>query len=164
MSRTGRLPSRTRVMTGLRRSVAVLIAGVLTLTLTGSSGAVQPAATVASPSPLAVVAAPAASQAPSSTVVPASPAPPSLAPSPSPTPATATVGTPNVGRPPHPLPIARLQARLDTIRAKYQVPGVSVTIVWPDGRSWTGVSGYADVGHRVKVVAGTAFSIGSVSK
>ena len=41
---------------------------------------------------------------------------------------------------------------------------MSATIVWPDGRSWTGVSGYADVGHRVKVVAGTAFSIGSVSK
>lgn len=167
MSRTGRLPSRTRVMTGLRRSVAVLIAGVLTLTLTGSSGAVQPAAAVASPSPVAVVAAPSAPSAPSappSAAAPASPAPPSLPPAPSPTPATATVGTPNVGRPPHPLPIARLQARLDTIRAKYMVPGVSVTIVWPDGRSWTGVSGFADIGHRIKVVSGTAFSIGSVSK
>jgi D-alanyl-D-alanine carboxypeptidase len=166
MSRTGRLPSRARVMTGLRRSVAVLIAGVLTLTLTGSSGAVQPAAAVASPSPIAVVATPGApSAAPASTAAPASPGP-TMAPlpTPSPTPATATVGTPNIGRPLDPLPIARLQARLDSIRAKYKVPGVSITIVWPDGRSWTGVSGYADLGHRVKVVSGTAFSIGSVSK
>jgi D-alanyl-D-alanine carboxypeptidase len=166
MSRTGRLPSRARVMTGLRRFVAVLIAGVLTLTLTGSSGAVQPAAAVASPSPVAVVATPAAPSAAPPSAAPAdSPAPTSPPlPTPSPTPATANVGTPNVGRPLDPLPTARLQARLDEIRAKYRVPGVSITIVWPDGRSWTGVSGYADIGHRVKVVSGTAFSIGSVSK
>ncbi|HEX7473200.1 MAG TPA: serine hydrolase domain-containing protein, partial [Candidatus Limnocylindrales bacterium] len=60
--------------------------------------------------------------------------------------------------------MAKLQARLDAIRAKYRLPGVSATIIWPDGRVWTGASGYANVGHRVKVVAGTAFSIGSVSK
>ena len=63
-----------------------------------------------------------------------------------------------------PIPEVALQARLDAIRIKYRLPGVSATIIWPDGRAWTGVSGWADVGHRVKVVPGTAFSIGSVSK
>jgi D-alanyl-D-alanine carboxypeptidase len=93
------------------------------------------------------------------------PAAPASTPAPS---ATAPLGAPNVRpRPnlgPPPLPVAQLQARLKAIRAKYALPGVSVTIIWPDGRTWTGVSGWADVAHKVKIVPGTAFSIGSVSK
>jgi D-alanyl-D-alanine carboxypeptidase len=65
---------------------------------------------------------------------------------------------------PTPLPIAELQARLDELRVENHVPGVSVTIIWPDGRKWTGVSGWADLAQRIPVVPGTAFSIGSVSK
>ena len=62
------------------------------------------------------------------------------------------------------IPAAALQARLDAIRLKYRLPGVSATIIWPDGTTWTGVSGWADIAHKVKVVPGTAFSIGSISK
>ena len=35
---------------------------------------------------------------------------------------------------------------LDRIRAKLGIPGVSATVVLPDGTAWTGVSGLADVG------------------
>ena len=65
---------------------------------------------------------------------------------------------------PQPIPALALQTRLDQIRSKYQVPGVSVTIIWPDGRVWTGVSGVADLKTKRPVVAGTAFAVGSVSK
>ncbi len=43
-------------------------------------------------------------------------------------------------------------------------PGLSVTIRWPDGRSWTGVAGYADVRHRTLVTPDTAFAVASMSK
>ena len=90
-------------------------------------------------------------------------------PTPTPIPSgTAPLGAPNIRQPatlgPPPLPVAQLQARLKSIRAKYNLPGVSATIIWPDGRTWTGVSGWADVAHKVKIVPGTAFSVGSVSK
>ncbi|HYC07869.1 MAG TPA: serine hydrolase domain-containing protein [Candidatus Binatia bacterium] len=62
------------------------------------------------------------------------------------------------------MPAARLQARLDAIRAKYRIPGVSATIIWPDGTTWTGVSGLANVATKAPVVPGTAFSIGSITK
>ena len=47
---------------------------------------------------------------------------------------------------------------------QFHVPGVSATIIWPDGRSWSGVNGWADVKGHVPVAATTAFSVGSVSK
>jgi D-alanyl-D-alanine carboxypeptidase len=63
-----------------------------------------------------------------------------------------------------PIPAAALQTRLAALRKRYSAPGVSVTILWPDGRRWTGVSGWANLRTRVPVSGGTAFSIGSVSK
>jgi D-alanyl-D-alanine carboxypeptidase len=62
------------------------------------------------------------------------------------------------------LPSAVLQARLTELRKAYSTPGVSVTIIWPDGRSWTGVSGWANVRTRMPVYSGTAFSVASVTK
>lgn len=88
-------------------------------------------------------------------------------PSASPVPTTNPTSTPPTPTPtpaPTPIPAAALQARLNALRVQYHVPGVSVTIIWPDGRSWVGVNGWADVRRRVPVVAGTAFSVGSVSK
>ena len=76
------------------------------------------------------------------------------------TPTPAPVPTPA----PTSIPAASLQARLDALRLQYHVPGVSVTIIWPDGRTWIGVKGWADVGRHVPVVTGTAFAVGSVSK
>jgi len=90
---------------------------------------------------------PSASQAPT-----ARPTAPPPSPSPIPPPAQT------------PIPAAALQARLNAIRVQYHVPGVSATIIWPDGRSWTGVNGWADVKQHVPVAPTTAFSVGSVSK
>lgn len=97
----------------------------------------------------AVLAAAGPSASPAPTARPTAPPP-----SPSPTPPPAQT----------PIPAAALQARLNAIRVQYHVPGVSATIIWPDGRSWTGVNGWADVKQHVPVAPTTAFSVGSVSK
>jgi D-alanyl-D-alanine carboxypeptidase len=53
---------------------------------------------------------------------------------------------------------------LDHQRLRLAIPGASVTILFPDGTSWTGVSGLADVAAKTPVTAGTAFAYASVSK
>lgn len=58
----------------------------------------------------------------------------------------------------------RLQAELDTTRVRLGIPGVSVTVLLPDGTSWTGTSGLADVGGSRAVTPDTAFAVGSISK
>ncbi len=57
-----------------------------------------------------------------------------------------------------------LQARLDQLRERYGIPGVSVTILFPDGSVWLGVSGDADVAEGTPVTPSTSFAIASVSK
>lgn len=57
-----------------------------------------------------------------------------------------------------------LQKRLDQLRERYGVPGISVTILFPDGSSWVGVGGAADVAANVPVTTVTSFAIASVSK
>lgn len=57
-----------------------------------------------------------------------------------------------------------LQKRLDGIRRKYAIPGVSVAITFPDGATWVGTSGVADVARDVPVTPDTAFAIASVTK
>ena len=57
-----------------------------------------------------------------------------------------------------------LQTRLDRLRERYGVPGISATILFPDGSSWLGVSGLADVATRRAVTPSTSFAIASVSK
>ncbi|MEX1171996.1 MAG: serine hydrolase domain-containing protein [Chloroflexota bacterium] len=57
-----------------------------------------------------------------------------------------------------------LKVRLDGIRAKYGIPGVSVTIIFPDGSQWFGAAGLADVGAGVPVTHETAFAVASISK
>ena len=57
-----------------------------------------------------------------------------------------------------------LQSRLDQLRERYGIPGISVAIVMPDGSTWVGVSGLADVGARLPVTPTTSFAIASVSK
>ncbi len=65
---------------------------------------------------------------------------------------------------PSPIPTDRLQATLDRLVRKLGIPGASVTILWPDGRSWTGTSGLADVATQRPVTAQTEFGIASMSK
>ena len=92
---------------------------------------------------------------------------PTASPTPDPTPAVPVV----VVHPPRPAPPSltaatrrELQLRLDGIRTKYALPGISATIILSDGTSWVGTSGLADVAAEVPVRPETAFAIASVSK
>jgi D-alanyl-D-alanine carboxypeptidase len=107
---------------------------------------------------------------PSVTGTPGTPlatATPSIVPSPGP-----QAGSPPVVEPPQSITRPRLapqtrlalQARLDRLRERYAIPGVSVAIVLPDGSTWSGVSGLADVSDKVVVTRSTSFAIASVSK
>jgi D-alanyl-D-alanine carboxypeptidase len=62
------------------------------------------------------------------------------------------------------IPADRLQRKLDALRQKLGIPGVSVAIVWDDGRQWLGASGWADVKRKEPMTTGTAFALASVSK
>ncbi len=65
----------------------------------------------------------------------------------------------------HPIAVrARLQVALDEERARLGIPGVSVTVIFPDGSTWTGTSGRADVAGNKDVKPDTAFALASVSK
>lgn len=162
-----------------RRTVATILAALLTLVVALGAGLAsgvvtvpgwgpQPTATIpgggVSAAPTTTAAAgPSASlatAAPPSTDMPsASPVPPTpVLPSSSPTPMASSLPTPT------PLPAARLQKSLDAARSKAGIPGVSVTILWPDGRSWTGVSGLANVATGQWVTPDTEFAIASMSK
>ena len=58
----------------------------------------------------------------------------------------------------------RLQAELDRVRAALAIPGASVAITFPDGWTWTGSSGLADIAARTPVTPDTAFAFASISK
>jgi CubicO group peptidase (beta-lactamase class C family) len=59
---------------------------------------------------------------------------------------------------------AALDARLERLRAKYGVPGISASIVFADGSVWHGAAGMADVAAKRRVTDDTAFPVASVSK
>jgi D-alanyl-D-alanine carboxypeptidase len=58
----------------------------------------------------------------------------------------------------------KLQSRLNKLRSKYAIPGVSVTIILGDGSTWTGTSGLSNVRKKTPVKEDTAFALASVSK
>ncbi|HYM83351.1 MAG TPA: serine hydrolase domain-containing protein [Candidatus Dormibacteraeota bacterium] len=132
--------------------VAVLVlaigtaAGLGPLASTGSSGTAPSAdASPSSPAPSGSSGATASpTGAPSASVT----APP--APMPSPT--------------APPLPVAKLQSALDAWRTASATPGVSVTIRWADGRSWTGTASVADAAHATPMTPDTAFCLASITK
>lgn len=109
------------------------------------------------------------------------PGPPSAQPALSPSgPTTATHGPsvgPGVGGPVNAIPALRhgsasatpllraaLDARLERLRAKYGIPGISASILFADGSVWHGAAGLADVVAKREVTDETAFPIASVSK
>lgn len=139
-------PSRGASRRALGCRLATSLGLGLALLATGIGHAVGPGGSLRGLTGGAVVAAAGPSASPAVTAGPT----PSPAPTPSPVPT--------------PIPAGALQARLNAIRVQYHVPGVSATIIWPDGRSWTGVNGWADVKQHVPVAPTTAFSAGSVSK
>jgi D-alanyl-D-alanine carboxypeptidase len=63
-----------------------------------------------------------------------------------------------------PLLIAALDARLERLRAKYGIPGISASILFADGSAWHGAAGLADVVAKRAVTDDTAFPVASVSK
>jgi D-alanyl-D-alanine carboxypeptidase len=63
-----------------------------------------------------------------------------------------------------PLLLAALDTRLERLRAKYGIPGISASILFADGSAWHGAAGLADVIAKRKVTDETAFPVASVSK
>jgi Beta-lactamase class C and other penicillin binding proteins len=59
---------------------------------------------------------------------------------------------------------AVLDARLERLRAKYGMPGISAAILFADGSIWRGTAGLADVAARRPVTSDTVFSVASISK
>ena len=58
----------------------------------------------------------------------------------------------------------RLQAVLEKGRVDLAAPGLSASILFPDGRLWTGVAGVADLATSRPLTPQTPFPIASVSK
>ena len=162
-----------RTPAGIGALVVVALAGVIAvgsivIGASGSAGGVAAASPSASTTAAAMV-----SEAPSgsptaapSTSPTASPVPdptPSAAPAPSASPAPSPSGPPSVSST-EGVPAKALQAKLDRIRKKLQIPGTSVAILWDDGRRWLGASGLRDVAAGDPMTTGTAFALASVSK
>jgi len=150
------------------RVAAALIAGLAGVALL-AAGIVQTTGGLAGTAIASV--GPGASRVPGSSPLAASAVPsiapsPSTAPSPSPSPAVlpGASGGPTLAELEAAALRARLQATLDRVRARLAIPGVSVTILFPDGSSWTGVSGLADIATLTPVKPTTAFAFASMSK
>jgi D-alanyl-D-alanine carboxypeptidase len=60
--------------------------------------------------------------------------------------------------------VSALQRRVERWQTRRHLPALSVAIIFPDGTTWTGSSGYADLATRTPVGDDTAFAIASVSK
>lgn len=63
-----------------------------------------------------------------------------------------------------PVPAKKLQKAINDFRSKTGIPGVSVAILWDDGRSWVGASGRADIAAERAMTTDTGFAFASVSK
>jgi D-alanyl-D-alanine carboxypeptidase len=59
---------------------------------------------------------------------------------------------------------AKLDRALARAKASLVLPGVEATVLFPDGSSWTGSLGMADVAEKRKVRDSTPFAIASVTK
>jgi D-alanyl-D-alanine carboxypeptidase len=171
-----RLSGFARTPAGIGMLAVVALAGVLAVGsiaggASGSAGQVaasSPSApTPSAASPGSPTAAPtgsptaAPSPAPTSTLAPTPT--PSAAPTPTSAPAPSPSGSPSISSTGG-VPAKALQARLDKLRKKLQIPGASVAILWDDGRRWLGASGMRDVAAGDPVTTGTAFALASVSK
>jgi CubicO group peptidase (beta-lactamase class C family) len=57
-----------------------------------------------------------------------------------------------------------LQRRLDRLRVRDGIPGISAAILFPDGTTWLGTSGLANIQTGEEVDPTTAFAVASISK
>src|SRR6188508_2018731 len=150
---------------GVRRAIlllplgAALIAGVALGPAAAATPTPTPTATPSEPAGVDPI--------PSVPVTPSVSPSPTVAPSPGP-----QAGSPPVAEPPvsitrprlAPMTRLALQTRLDRLRERYGIPGISVAIMLPDGAMWSGTSGFADVADKTPVTRSTSFAIASVSK
>lgn len=60
--------------------------------------------------------------------------------------------------------LAQLDVLLGSLRVQHGLPGVSATIIFPDGSTWTATSGMADVRGGTPVTEDTAFALASITK
>jgi D-alanyl-D-alanine carboxypeptidase len=97
---------------------------------------------------------------------PSAPLPtPAATPSATPRPSAAASASPAPGPGQDPAALAaRLDARLAQLRKAAAIPGVSVAIVWDDGRRWLGAAGRADIAAKEPMTTRTALALASVSK
>ena len=123
------------------------------------------------PSPAPSIVGPSASTGPSPTTI----SPPRISPSPGTAATRAPARSPGAPSSPTastlhrpasatPLLVADLDTRLERLRAKYGIPGISASILFADGAAWHGAAGLADVVAKRKVTDETAFPVASVSK
>jgi D-alanyl-D-alanine carboxypeptidase len=144
-------------------AVAVLLAAAIGGGALGLGAGLEPTGTppasvTSLPGSQAADASPSTSLTPRASSSPASPgasdaSSPAVAPpppSPSPTPAT--------------VPSERLLAKLQAMALRASLPGVSVAIVWDDGRTWVGTAGQADVASHRPVTPDSGFALASISK
>jgi D-alanyl-D-alanine carboxypeptidase len=133
--------------------------GALVSPAAGSSVAPRSTSpTTRSPTPTTSAEAPTTSaKAPTTSTEPTSAAPPSAAP-PSAAPPSAAPPSATLAR------RLALDERLERLRWRAGIPGVSVAIIFPDGTTWLGQSGLADVDAGTPVSADTAFAVASITK
>jgi D-alanyl-D-alanine carboxypeptidase len=142
--------------------VAAFVAGATLAFVSAPAAAPSRVTALSSAPPNATATATLPAPDPSASRGQASAAPPAL----SPTPAPPTSAPPT----PSPTPLtpdqrnALLLAELETYRTTEAIPGIAATVDFPDGTSWTGVSGLADVSTKRPVSPSTAFAVASVSK
>lgn len=136
------------------------------------SASPSPSASAGSPAPTATPTSATAAPTAAPTLAPPNPfaSPPAIPPASSDPGTVPPVDGPPDASPPYPVPrltpdtrIA-LQARLDQLRERYGIPGISVSILFPDGSRWIGTSGLADVATGEPVTASTGFAIASITK
>ncbi len=101
---------------------------------------------------------------------------PTLGPTPEPTASPTALATPSPTPSPTPEPTpapeptvppkvaAKLDRALARAKSSLLLPGVEATVLFPDGSSWTGSLGLADVATRRPVRDATPFAIASVTK
>jgi D-alanyl-D-alanine carboxypeptidase len=158
-SMQARRTRRRRLLAGMALAAVLAAGGVAAAVATmpgGSTGAVGGVGPVASAPPTDP---PSASPEPA--VAPAV-APGAPSPAPSPPPTVGIVFTPAL--PVDPATAATLQRALETARKSMVIPGVAATVILADGRTWTGVAGYAVPATKTKLTVQTPFAIASVTK
>ena len=157
----GRSGPRRLALAAVVTATLVLAAALVGVGLAGSAPpvATNVALETGSARPGSPTATPAVSITPGPTSTAATPsAAPSIGPSAPPSGNPGPYGGPAI------IPADALQARLTSLQSKLGLPGVSVAILWADGRSWVGAAGLADVAARRPVTPDSGFALASISK